>query len=290
VRNLNNHFHIGSCAWSFEDWRGSFYPADLPAGRWLGWYAHVFNAVEIDATFYANPPATTVGRWLAEAPAHFRFTCKAPKAITHELRLRDCDGVLGEFLETMQPLHGHIGAILFQMPPSFTPERDSTALRDFVLGLPHGWRYAIEFRDADWHRPHFVKLLEDHNVCWAWNDMTSVEDQDQAPFGFLPETADFRYVRLMGDPRTKYGAEGERVFAYGKVLWSREQAIESWAVRLHKQAEHVKAVYVMCNNHYEGFAPETCRRIAERLGVGITLPDVGMEERVEKGPRQMKLL
>ena len=289
----NNRIHIGTCAWTLDDWRGAFYPADLPTSRWLAWYARSFNAVEIDSTFYANPPAENVARWLAEAPAHFRFTCKAPKVITHQRRLRDCDGVLADFLEAMQPLHGHLGAILIQLPPSFTPALDGAAFRKFVLGLPHGWRYAIEFRHADWHTPHIVKLLEDHGVCWAWSDTTSVEDQAQGPFGFLPETADFLYVRLMGDLRTKYGAGGRRNFRYEKLVWSRAAAIESWAVRLNKhakQAERVKALYVLCNNHYEGFAPVTCQRLGERLGVEIALPAGEEAEPEAKGPRQMKLL
>jgi uncharacterized protein YecE (DUF72 family) len=228
-----------------------------------------------------------VARWLGEAPAHFRFVCKAPKKITHELKLRECEAVLGEFLEAMRPLQGHLGAILFQMPPAFSPARDGTALREFVLGLPHGWRFAIEFRDADWHQPRFVKLLEDHGVCWAWNDLTSVAAQDEAPFGILPETADFLYVRLMGDLRTKYGPGGKRLHQYKAVQWSRAVALESWAVRLQKQAERVKGIYVMCSNHYEGFAPETCRRLGEKLGLEMTLPGVEAEA---KGPGQMKLL
>jgi len=291
ISNQQSHsVHLGSCAWTFDDWRGSFYPVDLPADRWLAWYARVFNAVEIDSTFYANPPAATVARWLGEAPAHFRFTCKAPKTITHELRLRDCDALLAGFLEAIRPLHGHLGPILLQLPPSFAPARDATALRDFVLALPNGWRFAIEFRHPDWHRPHFVKLLEDHGVCWAWSDMTSVADQEQGPFGFLPETADFLYVRLMGDRRTEYGDGGECLFRYNGSLWSRAEAIESWAVRLHKQAERVKAIYVFCGNHYEGFAPVTCRELGARLGVEITLPPTVVPEPGPKGPRQMRLL
>jgi uncharacterized protein YecE (DUF72 family) len=282
--------HIGSCAWTFDDWRGAFYPADLPSDRWLAWYARVFNAVEIDSTFHANPPARTVARWLSEAPPHFRFTCKAPKTITHQLRLRHCEALLASFLEAMRPLHGHLGPILVQLPPSFAPERDATALRDFILALPHGWKFAIEFRHANWHQPRFVKLLEDHGICWAWSDMTPLADQDQAPFGFLPETADFLYVRLMGDKHTKYGPGGSRVFRYKEVIWSRARAIESWAVRLHKQAAHVKAIYILCNNHYEGFAPATCRELAARLGLEITLPPTTEPELSPKGPRQMKLL
>ena len=115
-------------------------------------------------------------------------------------------------------------------------------------------------------------------------------DQDQAPFGFLPETADFLYVRLMGDPRTKYNADGERVFHYKERLWSRAAAMESWAVRLHKQAEHVKSIYTFVNNHYEGFAPVTCRELGARLGLDIDLPSTALPEAGLEGPRQMTLL
>lgn len=287
---MHTPIHIGTCAWAFEDWRGVFYPADLPSGRWLAWYAAIFNAVEIDATFYAPPPPQSVAHWLAEAPPHFRFACKTPKTITHERRLRDCEQPLAAFLEAMQPLHTRIGAVLVQLPPSFTPDRDAAALRDFVLALPHGWRFAIEFRHADWHQPRFAKLLEDHAVSWVWSDMTSLEHQAQGPFGFLPQTADFLYVRLMGDLRTKYDPAGNRIHRIDRVQWSRAAAIESWAVRLHKQAEHVKNIYIFANNHYEGFSPATCRALGERLGVDITLPSMTRPEPAPGAPRQMKLL
>jgi len=288
--HLNARIHIGSCAWTYEDWRGAFYPADLPDNRRLAWYAGIFNAVEIDSTFYANPPPAVVAHWLAETPPHFRFTCKAPREITHQRRLRACEQVLEDFLASIQPMHGHLGAILIQLPPSFTPGRDATALRDFVLALPHGWKFAIEFRHPEWHQPRFVKLLEDHGVCWAWSDTTTVADQDQAPFGILPETADFLYVRLMGDLKNKYAAGGKRKFQYTEVLWSRALAIESWSVRLQKQAAHVRNIYVLCSNHYEGFAPATCRDIGSRLGLEFNLPAEADAEPSGKDPRQLKLL
>jgi uncharacterized protein YecE (DUF72 family) len=286
---LNTHIHIGSCAWAFDDWRGVFYPPDLPSNRWLHWYARTFNAVEIDSTFYAVPAANSVARWLAAAAPHFRFCCKAPKAITHENRLRNCEKPMADFLAAMQPLHGHIGAVLIQLPPGFSPARDGTALRDFVLGLPGGWRFAIEFRHPDWHQPRFVKLLEEHRICWAWSDMSPLAEQQQSPFGFLPETADFLYLRLMGDPRTKFDGTGERRHHYVRRLWSREAAIDSWAMRLRKQVEHIKTIYIFVNNHYEGFAPLTCRVIANRLGIEIILPDLAAPEPEKEGLRQMRL-
>ena len=81
---------IGTCAWSFQDWRGVLYPADLPESRWLEFYANYFPAVEVDSTFHAAPAEDTVRRWVEMTPAAFRFTCKLPRQITHTCRLRNC--------------------------------------------------------------------------------------------------------------------------------------------------------------------------------------------------------
>lgn len=270
---LSSPIHIGSCAWTYDDWRGSFYAADLPKSRWLNTYAQTFRAVEVDSTFYATPPPETVAHWLEATPREFRFTCKAPKAITHQKRLRDCAGLLEDFLEGLRPLKPKLGPIVFQMPPSFAPERSAPVLREFLGSLPSGWKFAIEFRHADWHQPRFVKMLEDHNVCWTWADLTPVEDQAQGPFGFLPETADFLLVRLMGDVKRKYGGDSKRLFKYREVQWPRAKALESWALRLSKHVESVKEIYVSVSNHYEGFSPATMRTLAGLLGETVVLPE-----------------
>src|ERR1700730_14134953 len=67
---------LGTCAWSFQEWRGSFYPADLPPDRWLEFYSRYFPAVEIDSTFYKAPAEATIRRWAESTPASFRFACK----------------------------------------------------------------------------------------------------------------------------------------------------------------------------------------------------------------------
>src|SRR2546430_11331995 len=95
---------LGTCAWSFEEWRGNFYPADLPPARWLEFYARYFPAVEIDSTFYHAPTDATIPRWMESTPASFRFACKLPRAITHERLLRDCKDELAAFLQAMEPL------------------------------------------------------------------------------------------------------------------------------------------------------------------------------------------
>src|SRR5438876_11176982 len=112
---------IGTCAWSFEDWRGSFYPPDLPESQWLESYASYFRAVEVASTFYAAPAETTLRRWIEITPAAFRFVCKLPRQITHVCRLRAWTTVLNSFLLAIQLLALQLSVILLHLPPSFAP-------------------------------------------------------------------------------------------------------------------------------------------------------------------------
>jgi uncharacterized protein YecE (DUF72 family) len=263
---------LGACAWSFEDWRGSFYPADLPESQWLEFYANYFPAVEADSTFYAAPTEGTVRHWIEITPPGFRFACKLPREITHTCRLRDCKEELNSFLRSIEPLTLKLQVILIQLPPSFTPKDGKVALRKFLPQLPRDFRFAIEFRHPGWHRPQIIRLLEKHRVCWVWADTTPLSERNLAPFEFLPRTTDFLYLRLLGDYATKYDVDGEHLHRYGKLLWKREGALDSWSLKIERHLSEVRGVWTFVSNHFEGFAPETCQRLAQRLGFNLTLP------------------
>jgi len=263
---------IGACAWSFEDWRGTFYPSDLPDSQWLEFYANHFPVVEIDSTFYAAPAENTIRRWVEMTPATFRFTCKLPREITHACRLRDCRAELNSFLRAITPLAPKLRVILIQLPPSFAPKDGKPALRAFLAQLPRDFRFAIEFRHAGWHRPQIVGLLEKYRVCWVWADTTPLNERNLAPFEFLPRTADFLYLRLLGDYTTKYDVDGGHVHRYEKLLWKREAALESWSLKIERHLSELRNVWAFVSNHFEGFAPETCQRLAHRLGFDLPLP------------------
>jgi uncharacterized protein YecE (DUF72 family) len=263
---------IGSCAWSFDDWRGAFYPPELPQSRWLEFYANYFPAVEIDATFHAAPAEETLLRWLEMTPANFRFTCKLPRHITHVCRLHNCAADLTAFLKTIELLNSKLQVILVQLPPSLSPREGKTALRKFVAQLPRDFRFAIEFRHAAWHRPQFIRLLEKYRICWVWSDTTALNERNLAPFEFLPRTADFLYLRLLGDYATKYDGNGSHAHRYQKLLWKREAALGSWSLKIERHLDEVRNVWAFAGNHFEGFAPVTCQRLAERLGFDLSLP------------------
>ena len=207
----------------------------------------------------------------------FRFACKLPREITHDRRLHDCANELHSFLRALEPLAPKLQVILIQLPPSFTPKDGKTALRKFLEQLPRDFRFAIEFRHPGWHRPQIIRLLEKHRVCWVWADTSPLNERNLAPFEFLPRTTDFIYLRLLGDYATKYDRDGRRVHRYGKLLWKREAALESWSLEIERHLAEVRSVWTFVNNHFEGFAPETCQRLANRLG--FELPAARSEAR-----------
>ncbi len=165
---------------------GKLLSSGSAAARWLEFYSHYFPAVEIDSTFYSAPAEATVRRWVEHTPAAFRFACKLPREITHARRLRDCRAELAAFLHAIEPLEAKLQVILIQLPPSFAPKDGRQALREFLEQLPRGFRFAIEFRHAGWHRPQVIRLLEKHRVCWVWADTSPLNERNLAPFEFLP--------------------------------------------------------------------------------------------------------
>ena len=286
---MRSKIALGSCAWSFEDWRGIFYPETMPQSQWLSWYARFFNAVEVDSTFYHPPNPRVAAHWAAATPKDFSFTLKLSRVITHDRHLRDSQTLLRDFLVALEPLRAKIGCILIQLPGAFKPANDEDALRVFLAALPSDWDFAIEFRDPAWHAPRVVHRLQEHRVCWVWSDMEPLAHEAEGAFEWLPQTSDFVYIRLMGDQKTKYSGDGARVHRYGSVMWARDRSLENWAVKVRHHLSESRRVYLYVNNHFEGSAPRTCQRLAGILGLPLDLPRIEPAERPAPDP-QLNLL
>jgi uncharacterized protein YecE (DUF72 family) len=284
---------IGTCAWSFEDWRGVFFPEHLAASHRLEFYARYFGCVEVDSTFYGALSARTAQHWEEVTPKDFVFTVKMPRQITHDHKLREVEALLDRFLAGLEPLQHKLGCVLVQLPPYFVLKHDERPLREFLhrlLRFPR-IRFAVEFRHPSWHLPRITHLLEQHGVCWVWSDASSLEQSEEGAFEFLPKTPDFLYLRLLGDVGTKYAGDGSRRFRYRGLLWPREHALESWALRIGAKMGESKTTFVLANNHFEGFAPQTCARMAALFGQHVALPGPDqLTGRAVTGARQMELL
>src|SRR5690606_30529839 len=121
---LTMHLLTGTSGFGYKEWKGSFYPADLPASRFLSYYAERFPAVEINNTFYRMPVPDQLTAWRAEVPPEFRFILKAPRQITHIKRLRDVEQPVARLLEVSASLEEARGPLLFQLPPNMKKDVD----------------------------------------------------------------------------------------------------------------------------------------------------------------------
>lgn len=182
------HVLAGTSGFSYKEWKGTFYPENLPADEMLRFYASRFGTVEINATFYRMPTEKQLLAWASQVPDSFTFILKASQRITHMKRLADVAEEVGFFLKTATVLGGHLGPTLFQLPPNF--KKDVDRLRTFLALVPKRWRAALEFRHPSWFDDDVFGALREHNaaLCIAHTG----EDTD-APF---QSTADWGYLRL----------------------------------------------------------------------------------------------
>lgn len=180
--------YVGTSGFSYTEWKGSFYPADLPEKGMLHYYGREFLTVEINATFHRMPKIALLEGWAAEVPENFRFVLKAPQQITHFQRLKEVDDPLSYFFDVAGSLEKRLGAVFFQLPPNL--KKDLPLLRDFLSLVPPGRRVAFEFRHQSWFDDELFALLRRNNAALCIAD---VENDLEVPF---VSTADWGYLRL----------------------------------------------------------------------------------------------
>jgi uncharacterized protein YecE (DUF72 family) len=177
----------GTSGYQYKEWKGSFYPEDLPESGMLAYYAERLDAVEINNTFYRMPKAATVRKWGEQTPEGFRLCLKAPMRITHQKRLADADEEIAFFAASARELQGKLGPTLFQLPPFLRKGADR--LRDFLEALPPDLPAAFEFRHESWFDEEIYGILRDRGAA-----LVLAEDAKGAAPAVA--TATFGYLRL----------------------------------------------------------------------------------------------
>ena len=182
ISHMPERIHAGTSGWAYPLWKPAFYPAGLPAKRFLEHYSSQLNSVEVNYTFRAFPTANALSGWIAATPSGFRFCFKAPQRITHFSRLRDCHEAVGRFVDVLEPMRtsGKLGPLLFQLPPNF--KADPTLLADFLSAAaftgPASPMVAFEFRHESWFAEETYAVLRLHNaaMCIAESDDLQTPD------------------------------------------------------------------------------------------------------------------
>lgn len=272
---------IGTSAFTAAGWSGSFYPPELKQKDYLPFYATKFSTVEIDSTYYATPSPSTVRGWRDKTPEGFLFSAKVPQIVTHDKVLLGCEPEFDEFLGAMKLLGEKLGPILLQFP--YFNEADMTAaefigrLRAFLervtarlkgrLEGPSNERHirlAVEIRNNTWLNQELADLLREHGVALVLQDQGWMRRPHELAFDYL--TADFTYVRLLGDRK---GIERQTKI-WDKIVVDRSTELRSWVDLCHSTVRRGVTTFIYVNNHYAGHAPATVAQFLQIWNATIT--------------------
>ena len=187
----------GTSGFSYPEWKGIFYPAEIRPAEMLAFYAQRLPAVEINNTFYRLPKPDLLQSWLAQVPEDFRFVLKAPRRITHTKRLKDAEEEVRYFLNTANALTHKLGCVLYQLPPFL--RKDKARLQAFVELLPKTPKAAFEFRHPSWSDSEVLELLAEKNLAWCLSDL-----EPPAPIQKF-SNGSWGYLRLRQDHYTEDG-------------------------------------------------------------------------------------
>jgi uncharacterized protein YecE (DUF72 family) len=283
---------IGISGWRYPPWRGRFYPADLPQRLELHYASHQLDTIEINGSFYSLQRPESWRNWYRDTPRGFVFAVKAPRFITHVLRLREMEKPLANFLASgVLALREKLGPLLWQFPPNL--KYDHALFDAFLSQLPRDsekaaamarahdhhikhvgelstdrkrrLRHAIEVRHDSFANPAFIALLRRHRVALVISDAATKWPK------LHDVTAGFVYLRLHGD---------KELYASGYS----DAALDDWASRIRswigggqpRSAEHrasgkpppvrkSRDVYCYFDNDAKVKAPFDARKLRERL-------------------------
>ncbi|MGA2813530.1 MAG: DUF72 domain-containing protein [Candidatus Acidiferrum sp.] len=254
--------YLGTCAFTASGWSGAFYPKGLKPADYLSFYSERFDTVEIDSTFYGCPVPKTVTNWRDKTPSDFVFSVKVPQSITHERILLNCQEEFESFLATMRLLGNKLGPIVFQFP-----HFDKYQMKDrhaftgrlvpFLKTLPHEHRFALEIRNRKWLDAEFADMLRSFNVALVMQDIHTMAGPTTMTFD--PVTADFSYVRLLGNRRQIE----MRTTVWEKIVEDKTEKVSEWVKYCQAVQRRGIKQYVYANNHYEGFGPATVEKFKD---------------------------
>jgi uncharacterized protein YecE (DUF72 family) len=281
-------YYLGCSGWNYGEipekggWINIFYPNKQ--SKRLRYYSEFFNTVEMDSTFYEEfYSKMTKGLFFGmvkATPQNFEFSIKVPERITHIKKLdinKDVIFDFKEFLDKILPLYnsGKLGAILIQLPPSFSIEYFNT-LEKFLENIPrkpennrinntikkanNDYQYAIEFRHPSWNTEGPWELLKHYNIA---NVITDSPEKENLSFlsNSLVTSVDHSFIRFHG----RNTSPGHYWYNY---LYTKKE-LEPWIHKVRKLKNQTKKLRIYFNNHYGGKAIINALQFKEMNGLSL---------------------
>jgi uncharacterized protein YecE (DUF72 family) len=244
---IDSEIRVGTSGYSFDDWRGHFYPQQTEKGKMLDFYVTKFPTVEINSTYYRIPHPRVMANLVKKAPQGFDFMVKVPQSFTH--RRTDLNPDIAAFADAIRPMieAGVLSGLLAQFPGSFRFSPESLVhlkiCRDAVTPRP----LYVEFRHNGWVNRTVYEFLKTEKIGYVCVDEPQIAGLLK-PDAFA--TTDTAYVRLHGRNAAKWHAGGPARYDY----YYSDEELEEWRQKIRKLKEKISRLYIYFNNCYEAKA------------------------------------
>lgn len=249
--------HVGCAGWDYKDWVGPFYPKILERYRHLEYYAKYFDVVEINSTFYNLPSEEIVSNWATRVPKSFRYIVKVWQKISHNLNDPELETYIIQFFLRMASLKEKISRFLIQFPPWFKySEKHYKHLSNLLKEIPSEYSYVIELRDNSWFDTNILsEIIDGSRVILGTTYMPGI-----IPY-YMPDQ-NIHYIRLIGD---------RELNVFNRIQRKQEEAINDLNQNVQEliKSSNIYEIFIIVNNHFAGFAPESANELKQRFDLPI---------------------
>lgn len=247
---------IGTAGWDYKGWKGTFYPKKLDKKQYLKFYSDYFDVIEINSSFYNLPSIEMVKKWQNMVPNNFRFIVKVWKEITHNFE-GNLEERIYQFFTTFKPLKGKIFGYLFQFPPRFKYSKSHRSkLMRLVNQIPKDKEiiYIIELRDDSWFNSEYITdLIDGENIILGTTYQPGITP-------YYLQNQKYYYIRLIGD---------RKLSTFGRIQREQQESLQNlfMNIELLKNVPEVYEIFIIVNNHFQGYAPESANIIKRKLNL-----------------------
>lgn len=253
--------YVGTSGFSYDDWKGRWYAADLPNAKMFDAYAERFNAVEINSTFYRIPAPRMMESFVRRSGRKMMFCAKMSQSVTHD---GDCSQeVVSSFRKAIDPAaaSGVLGALLFQFPFRFHWNAENRAYLQRALELFSDYPSVVEIRHDSWQTEGARRFFRDGRINVCIVDMPRLRGLPRTETQFTGQIA---YVRFHGR-NAKNWFSGESAAAPYDYLYTKEE-LTPWIEPIKELEKKAETTFAFFNNHLNGQAPQNAEMMLSMLG------------------------
>lgn len=244
---MDSNIHIGTSGWSYQHWKGIFYPPKLKATEWIRFYSDQFMITEINGSFYKLPSQETVIEWTQKVPKEFLFCPKMSRFLTHMKKLKDPEEPLERFFGIFEPMKKKLGPVLLQLPPQlkFNYEK-AEHLYHLMKSKYRRYEFVMEIRHDSWLQEESLTLMTKYDI-----GLVISQSGERFPYSEMI-TAKNIYVRFHG-PQQLYAS------SYSDAL------LKEFAKKFREWENQGHVVWAFFNNDIFGYAIEDAKRLLKLL-------------------------